>query len=158
MSYGALIRHKLSAPAIRKQPRPMMSTTAFPLPPAKTLLGALGIELTEMSKQRVSGTMPVDSRTHQPFGLLHGGASVALAETLASVAAQLNVAAGEMVVGLEINANHLRGLRSGTVTGVATPVHVGRRTQVWSIDIRDEQGKAVCISRCTLAVIPMANG
>jgi 1,4-dihydroxy-2-naphthoyl-CoA hydrolase len=129
---------------------------AYPLTPDKTLLGALGIELTEMSKERVVGTMPVDSRTHQPFGLLHGGASVALAETLASVAAQMNVAAGEMVVGLEINANHLRGVRSGSVTGIATPVHVGRRTQVWSIDIRDEQGKPVCISRCTLAVIPMA--
>ncbi|WP_428310821.1 hotdog fold thioesterase [Hydrocarboniphaga sp.] len=131
---------------------------AYPLTPDKTLLGALGIELTEMRKERVAGTMPVDSRTHQPFGLLHGGASVALAETLASVAAQMNVASGEMVVGLEINANHLRGVRSGTVTGVATPVHVGRRTQVWSIDIRDEQGKPVCISRCTLAVIPLATG
>ena len=131
---------------------------AYPLTSDKTLLGALGIELTEVSKERVVATMPVDSRTHQPFGLLHGGASVALAETLASVAAQMNVAAGEMVVGLEINANHLRGVRSGTVTGVATPVHVGRRTQVWSVDIRDDQGKPVCISRCTLAVIPLATG
>nr|WP_299697984.1 hotdog fold thioesterase [Hydrocarboniphaga sp.] len=119
------------------------------------MIGTLGIELKEMTKERVSGTMPVDSRTHQPFGLLHGGASVALAETLASVAAQLNVAPGEMVVGLEINANHLRGIRSGTVTGVATPIHIGRRTQVWSIDIRDENDKPVCISRCTLAVIPL---
>lgn len=133
-------------------------TFATPLTPDKTLLGALGIELTQVSKQRVAATMPVDSRTHQPFGLLHGGASVALAETLASVGAQMNVGEGEMVVGLEINANHLRGVRSGTVTGVATPVHIGRRTQVWSIDIRDENDKPVCLSRCTLAVIPLASG
>jgi 1,4-dihydroxy-2-naphthoyl-CoA hydrolase len=133
-------------------------TSAAPLTPDKTLLGALGIELTQISKQRVAATMPVDSRTHQPFGLLHGGASVALAETLASVGAQMNVGEGEMVVGLEINANHLRGVRSGTVTGVATPVHIGRRTQVWSIDIRDENDKPVCLSRCTLAVIPLATG
>ncbi|MDB5972635.1 MAG: hypothetical protein JWQ90_5085 [Hydrocarboniphaga sp.] len=132
-----------------------MAHAPLPVPPEKTLIGTLGIELKEMTKERVSGTMPVDSRTHQPFGLLHGGASVALAETLASVAAQLNVAPGEMVVGLEINANHLRGIRSGTVTGVATPIHIGRRTQVWSIDIRDENDKPVCISRCTLAVIPL---
>jgi 1,4-dihydroxy-2-naphthoyl-CoA hydrolase len=135
-----------------------MSTLQTPRSLDQTLIGALGIQLTEMTKQRVSGTMPVDARTHQPFGLLHGGASVALAETLASVAGQLNVGEGEMCVGLEINANHLRGVRSGIVTGVATPVHVGRRTQVWSIDIRDEAGKPVCISRCTLSVIPMAGG
>lgn len=127
----------------------------YPVALQDTLLAALGIELTETTPQRVAGRMPVDRRTHQPFGLLHGGASVALAETLASVAGQLNVGEGEMVVGLEINANHLRGVRSGTVTGVATPVHVGRRTQVWAIDIRDENGKPVCISRCTLAVVPV---
>ena len=133
-----------------------MSAPAFPISADKTLIGHLGIELTEMTKERVAGTMPVDSRTHQPFGLLHGGASVVLAETLASVAAQMNAAPGEMAVGLEINANHLRGVRSGKVHGVATPVHVGRRTQVWSIDIRDDAGKPVCISRCTLSVIPIA--
>ena len=129
---------------------------AYPVATENTLLGALGIEITEATPQRVAGRMPVDRRTHQPFGLLHGGASVALAETLASLAGQLNVGEGEMVVGLEINANHLRGVRSGEVTGVATPVHVGRRTQVWSIDIRDESGKPVCLSRCTLAVVPIA--
>ncbi|SHG66905.1 uncharacterized domain 1-containing protein [Hydrocarboniphaga daqingensis] len=133
-------------------------TTAFSRKLDQTLIGRLGIELTETTRQRVVGTMPVDERTHQPFGLLHGGASVALAETLASVAAQLNVAEGEMAVGLEINANHLRGVRSGTVTGTATPIHIGRRTQVWSIDIRDEQGKAVCLSRCTIAVVPLNAG
>jgi 1,4-dihydroxy-2-naphthoyl-CoA hydrolase len=133
-------------------------TTAFSRKLDQTLIGRLGIELTETTRQRVVGTMPVDERTHQPFGLLHGGASVALAETLASVAAQLNVAEGEMAVGLEINANHLRGVRTGTVTGTATPIHIGRRTQVWSIDIRDEQGKAVCLSRCTIAVVPLNAG
>ncbi len=125
-----------------------------PLALTDTLLGALGIEVTAYDRERVVARMPVDKRTHQPFGLLHGGASVALAETLASIAGQLNVGEGEMVVGVEINANHLRGVRSGWVIGTATPVHVGRRTQVWAIDIRDEQGKAVCISRCTLAVVP----
>lgn len=131
-----------------------MSDLQAPVPLDQTLLGALGIELTECTRERVSGSMPVDRRTHQPFGLLHGGASVALAETLASIGAQLNAGAGEMAVGLEINANHLRGVRAGRVHGVATPVHVGRRTQVWVIDIRDDQGRAVCTSRCTLSVIP----
>jgi uncharacterized protein (TIGR00369 family) len=94
---------------------------------------------------------------HQPFGLLHGGASVALAETVASLAGSLNVdQTKESVVGLEINANHLRGKRDGVVTAVATPVHVGRRTQVWEVRITDEQDKPVCVSRCTLAVVPIA--
>lgn len=123
-----------------------------------TLIETLGIELTETSAERVVGRMPVDRHTHQPFGLLHGGASVALAETLASIGAQLNAATGEMAVGLEINANHVRGVRSGFVTGVATPVHVGRRTQVWSIDIQDERGKTVCVSRCTLSTVPVSAG
>ena len=129
-----------------------------PVPYEQTLLSTLGIVLTEITAQRVSGTMPVDRRTHQPYGLLHGGASVALAETLASVGAQMNVGNDEMAVGLEINANHLRGVRSGSVSGVATPIHIGRRTQVWSIDIRDEQGRPVCISRCTIAVVPRGAG
>jgi uncharacterized protein (TIGR00369 family) len=94
---------------------------------------------------------------HQPFGLLHGGASVALAETVASTGAWLNCdQANERVVGLEINANHLRAKREGVVTATATPVHVGRRTQVWEVRIADELGKAVCVSRCTIAVIPAA--
>ena len=93
-------------------------------------------------------TMPVDARTHQPYGLLHGGASVALAETLGSSAGML-MARGNAVVGLEINANHLRAVRSGLVTGTARPLHVGRSTQVWEIRIEDEGGKPVCISRIT---------
>lgn len=127
-----------------------------PIASDHTLLAALGIELTEASRERVVGRMPVDRRTHQPFGLLHGGASVALAETLASVGAQLNVAQGQMAVGLEINANHLRSVHSGWVWGAATPVHIGRRTQVWVIDIREEgSDKPVCVSRCTLAAVPL---
>lgn len=132
-------------------------TKVLPIPAHKTLMDALGIELTETTKQRVAGRMPVDGRTLQAFGLLHGGASVALAETLASIAGFLNSAEGETVVGLEINANHLRSARSGYVTGVATPVHIGRRTQVWSIDIRDDQDRPVCLSRCTLAAVPTSH-
>ena len=121
----------------------------------ETLLTTLGIEITEATKERVVARMPVGPRVHQPFGLLHGGASVSLAETAASLAAYLNVDPdAEMAVGVEINANHLRAKRDGVVTATATPVHVGRRTQVWDVRIADEEGKAVCVSRCTLAVVP----
>jgi uncharacterized protein (TIGR00369 family) len=111
--------------------------------------------MIEQDKRRVVARMPVGPTVHQPFGILHGGASVALAETVASMGGWLNVdQAKEHVVGLEINANHLRAKRDGMVTAVATPLHVGRKTQVWEIRITDEQDKLVCISRCTLAVIP----
>ena len=116
-------------------------------------IAALGIEFTELGDGYLRATMPVDARTHQPYGLLHGGASVALAETLGSSAGML-MARGNAVVGLEINANHLRAVRSGLVTGTARPLHVGRSTQVWEIRIEDEGGKPVCISRITLAVLP----
>ena len=118
-----------------------------------TLMQPLGIQFTEIGADYVRGTMPVDARTHQPYGLLHGGASVAVAETLGSTAAGLCVEEGEGVVGIEINANHLRGVREGTVTGTARPLHVGRSTQVWEIRIEDEAGQLVCVSRITLAVI-----
>ncbi len=131
----------------------------FPDRQEETLLTTLGIELVEARKERVVARMPVGPRVHQPFGLLHGGASVALAETVASTGAWLNCdQAREHVVGIEINANHLRAKRDGTVTATAIPVHVGRRTQVWEIRIEDEQGKPVCISRCTVAVVPAAGG
>ena len=121
----------------------------------ETLIKTLGIEFVERSKDRVVLRMPVGPRVHQPFGLLHGGASVALAETAASAAGLMNVDTDkEMVVGIEINANHLRGKRDGFVTAVATPVHIGRRTHVWDVRITDEEDKPVCISRCTLAVVP----
>ena len=127
---------------------------SHPDPNAETLLKTLGIEFVERSKERVVARMPVTPRVHQPFGVLHGGASVALAETAASAAAWQNVdQSRQRVVGIEINANHLRGKRDGMLTAVATPVHVGRTTQVWQVNITDESGKAVCVSRCTLAVV-----
>lgn len=121
-----------------------------------SLVGHLGIVMTEAGDDWLRGTMPVDARTHQPFGILHGGASVALAETLGSMAGNLCVDnRTHMVVGLEINANHLRAKRDGVVTGTARAMHVGRSTQVWEIRIEDEAGKLVCVSRLTLAVVPV---
>ena len=119
---------------------------------AGTLMQALGIEFTELGDGYLRATMPVDARTHQPYGLLHGGASVALAETLGSSAGML-MAGGNAVVGLEINANHLRAVRSGIVTGTARPIHVGRSTQVWEIRIEDEKQRLSCISRLTMSVV-----
>jgi 1,4-dihydroxy-2-naphthoyl-CoA hydrolase len=119
------------------------------------LANALGIELKELTPERVVATMPVDDRTRQPFGILHGGASVALAETIASLGAIMNVDLEKSsAVGVEINANHLRAKRDGMVTGTGTPIHVGRSTQVWEVRIVDEQQRPVCVSRCTLAVVP----
>lgn len=119
------------------------------------LATTLGIVLTELTPERVVATMPVDDRTRQPFGILHGGASVALAETVASLGGTMNVDLERFaVVGVEINANHIRAKRDGTVTGTATPVHLGRSTQVWEIRIVDEQDRPICVSRCTLAVVP----
>ncbi len=121
-----------------------------------TLPDVLGIEVTELTLDRVVATMPVERTVHQPFGLLHGGASVALAETLASIGGWFNVMHNNQnVVGIEINANHLRSVRSGMVTGVAVPLHRGKRTQVWEIRISNEQNDLVCISRCTVAVMDM---
>ena len=121
--------------------------------------GVIGIEIIELTADRVIGTMPVDDRTRQPFGLLHGGASVALAETVASLGAFANIDATRFAaVGVEINANHLRAKRDGTVTATAQPIHVGRTTQVWSITIVDENDRPVCVSRCTLAIVPIPAG
>ena len=114
----------------------------------------LGIEFTAVTENSISAKMPVDERTVQPYGILHGGASVALAETLGSVAAHASIDSTKFQsVGLEINANHLRSVRSGNVYGTASPVHIGRSTHVWSIDIRDENDKLVCTSRITMAII-----
>jgi len=122
---------------------------------SNTMMATLGIRITEIGDDYVRGTLPVDARTHQPYGLLHGGASVALAETLGSFAAMLTLDPSvEAAVGLDINANHVRGVKSGTVTGTARALHLGRSTQVWEIRIEDERGKLVCISRLTMAVIP----
>ena len=123
----------------------------------QTLVKTLEIDVLEASPEKVVATMPVQPKVHQPFGLLHGGASVALAETVASIGAFLSVAdQGLMAVGLEINANHLRGVRDGIVTATATPIHKGRTTQVWNIEIKDQNDKMVCISRCTLAIVPIS--
>jgi 1,4-dihydroxy-2-naphthoyl-CoA hydrolase len=118
------------------------------------LAGSLGIELVELTPDRVVATMPVDDRTRQPFGLLHGGASIALAETVASFGAVMRIDRDRFIaVGQEINGNHLRGKSDGVVTATGVPVHAGRSTQVWSIEIADEQGRLVCISRCTMAIV-----
>ena len=120
---------------------------------ANTAMEPLGIEFTELGPDFLCATMPVDRRTHQPYGLLHGGASVLLAETLGSTAAMLCVAEGERCVGIEINANHLRAVRDGIVTGTARPLHVGRQTQVWEIRVEDAARRLVCVSRLTVAVL-----
>ena len=121
------------------------------------LAHALGIELCAATADYLEGRMPVDGRTHQPMGLLHGGASVALAETLGSIGAATRIdRSNQAAVGLEINANHLKGVRDGWVRGRAVPVHIGRRTQVWEIRItHEETGALVCISRITMAVIDL---
>ena len=122
-----------------------------------TLIERLGIEVTAVGEDWLSGTMPVDERTHQPFGILHGGASVALAESLGSYAGNLCVDITKFrCVGQEINANHLRPVMSGIVTGTARPVHLGARSQVWQIEIVNPARQLVCISRLTMAVIPAA--
>lgn len=120
-----------------------------------SLMKTLGIHILEASPQKVVAEMEVTPKLHQPFGYLHGGASVALAETVASIGAYLAAPEGYTSFGLEINANHLRSVQSGKVTASATPLHTGRTTAVWSIEIRDEQGRLVCISRCTLAITPI---
>ena len=118
------------------------------------MAAAIGIEITGLDKDKVVATMPVDDRTKQPFGLLHGGASAALAETVASIGAYLNCdQETQAAVGIELNANHLRAKTDGIVTATATPIHRGRSTQVWEIRIVDESDKLVCVSRCTLAIV-----
>jgi 1,4-dihydroxy-2-naphthoyl-CoA hydrolase len=122
---------------------------------ANSMVEHLGMRITDVGDDYLRGTMPVDARTKQPFGLLHGGASVALAESLGSLAGTMCLdATKEMAVGLDINANHVRAITEGVVTGTARPLHLGRSTQVWEIRIEDERGKLVCISRLTLAVVP----
>lgn len=119
-----------------------------------TLIETLGIRVTEMTPDRVVATMPVAAPTRQPYGILHGGASVALAETVASLGtANLIDREQKVAVGLEINANHIRSKADGVVTAIGTPLHKGRTTMVWDIRILDEQEKLICVSRCTVAVI-----
>jgi 1,4-dihydroxy-2-naphthoyl-CoA hydrolase len=120
-----------------------------------TMTSAIGIEITDIDNDFICGKMPVDERTIQPFGLLHGGASVALAETLGSIAGGIKVYPNnETVVGIEINANHLKSAQDGWVYGKATPIRIGKKIQVWNIEISNDSGDLICVSRLTLAVIP----
>ena len=118
-----------------------------------TLAGYLGIEFTKIGDDFLEARMPVDDRTRQPLGLLHGGASVALAETLGRVAATLCVDENRFCVGLEINANHIKAIRTGFVTGRTNPVHIGKQTHVWEIRITNELSELICISRITMAIL-----
>lgn len=119
-----------------------------------TMVEHLGIEFLELGENFISAKMPVDHRTHQPMGLLHGGASIVLAETLGSVASSILVDMTKFhCVGLEINANHIKSARNGFVTGKATPIHLGKKTHVWDIKIKNENDDLVCVSRLTVAVI-----
>ena len=123
-------------------------------PVEETIVGVLGIEYVEITPDKVVATMPVHAATHQPFGQLHGGASVVLAESVASVGTwHLIDQENEIAVGLEINANHLRGKQEGLVTAIGTPLHKGRTTMVWDIKIVDEEEKLICVSRCTVAIV-----
>ncbi|RXK62167.1 hotdog fold thioesterase [Lacibacter luteus] len=121
---------------------------------ANTIADVIGLRFSEVGDNYIKGTMPVDHRTHQPYGLLHGGASCVLAETLGSVASAKIIDPEKFIcVGLEINANHIRSVRSGIVTGITTPIHIGASTHVWDIKIYDEREKLVCVSRLTVAIL-----
>lgn len=143
-----------------------MESSVFKTPPTleslsrmskNTMMEHLGIEYTGVGPDSITARMPVDHRTHQPFGLLHGGASVVLAETLGSVAAYLCLdGAKQYAVGLDINANHIRSVKHGWVYGTTRPLHIGGKTQVWEIRITTEEGALVCISRITMAVLDRA--
>lgn len=137
-------------PAIWKQPVSVETLTRIS---HHTASEYLGIEFTEVGDDYLQARMPVDARTRQPAGILHGGVSMVLAETLGSCGAAFAAPAGHRVVGLDINANHIRAVSSGWVTGIARPVHIGRTTQVWQIEIRNEDGKLCCTSRLTMAVL-----
>lgn len=119
-----------------------------------TMFEGLGIKITEVGSDYIKGTMPVDERTKQPMGLLHGGASAAFAETLGSIASTLMIDMGKQApVGIEINANHIKSAREGLVYGTVKPLHVGSRTHVWDIRITDEKDRLVCVSRLTCSII-----
>ena len=133
-----------------------MSQEQPPFPQKQTLATTLGIEILEYTPEKVVATMPVEPKVHQPFGILHGGASVALAETVASMGGFISIdSSKQMAVGQEINANHIRPVREGLVTATATPIHKGKRSHVWHVEIKNEADKMVCISRCTIAIVDL---
>ncbi|MBK9441224.1 MAG: hotdog fold thioesterase [Comamonadaceae bacterium] len=136
---------------IWQKPISVAALTAFS---TNSAVSHLGIEFLEVGDDFIIARVPVDARTCQPFGLLHGGVSVVLAETLGSCGANFACLPGHQAVGLDINANHLKGVKSGWVTGTTRPVHIGRTTQVWQIDLRNEAGQLTCTSRITMAVLP----
>ena len=136
--------------SIWTQPLSIETLTAIS---ANTAVAHLGIEFLEVGDDFISASVPVDARTRQPYGLLHGGVSVVLAETLGSCGAAFAAPPGWRAVGLDINANHLRGVTSGWVIGTAKPVHIGRTTHVWQIDLRNEAGQMTCVSRITMAML-----
>ena len=137
-------------PKIWKQPVDLASIQAIN---SHCAVDHLGIEFTEVGDDFLKARVPVDARTRQPMGILHGGVSVVLAETLGSTGAALAAQPGHRVVGLEVNANHLRSVSSGWVHGTARPIHLGRSTQVWQIEMQDEQGRPTCVARLTMAVL-----
>ncbi|MDD3270009.1 MAG: hotdog fold thioesterase [Syntrophomonadaceae bacterium] len=133
-----------------------MKWTDFDL--ENTIMNTLGIDVVEFSRERVVATMPVTPKVHQPFGLMHGGVSVVLAETVASSGSYLFIdPEKQRALGLEINANHIRSVSSGMVKAVGTPIHVGKRTLIWDIRIFDESENLLCISRCTMAVVNISS-
>ena len=136
--------------SIWQKPVSVAELTAIHLDTAVSLLG---IEFLEVGEDFIRARVPVDTRTRQPYGLLHGGVSVVLAETLGSCGAAFSSPPGYRAVGLDINANHLKSATSGWVTGVARPVHIGRTTKVWQIDLRNDAGELTCVSRITMAVL-----
>jgi len=145
--------------AIWKQAVTLGPVTDMHLPRPDTIGAHIGLRITEIGADYLRGTLPVDGRTKQPYGRLHGGASCVLAEELGSIAASLCTDPAQVfTVGLEINANHIRGVTEGTVTGTARPLHLGRATQVWEIRIEDEQQRLACISRLTVAVVSLKEG
>lgn len=137
-------------PSIWKQPMSVENLTALHV---NTTVAHLGIEFLEIGDDFVRARAPVDSRTKQPVGILHGGVSVVLAETLGSCGAHCASPVGHQAVGLDINANHIRSVSEGWVTGIARPVHIGRTTQVWQIELTNDAGKLTCVSRITMAIL-----
>lgn len=130
-----------------------MSVELLNLVGHNTAVQHLGIELTEIGDDYIKGRVPVDKRTRQPYGLIHGGVNVVLAETLGSIAANWASDNDTQWVGLDINANHLRGVKEGWVTGTCKPVHIGKSTQVWQIDLHNDQGQLTCVSRITMSAL-----
>jgi 1,4-dihydroxy-2-naphthoyl-CoA hydrolase len=149
-----LVMNQDIAPIWRKP----MSLDGLNASSRNTLMAHLDIRYTAFGPDWLEATMPVDHRTHQPLGMLHGGASVVLAETLGSLAANMAVGPDSYCVGLEVNANHLRAKREGVVTGRCSPLHLGATTQVWQIEIRDERARLLCTSRLTMAVLKHKRG